>query len=34
MRSILSEIVRQERLTVVEKFDVETPKTKKFFRKD
>ena len=33
MRSILSEIVRQERLTVVEKFDVETPKTKKFLEK-
>jgi len=33
MRSILSEIVRQDRLTVVEKFDVETPKTKKFLEK-
>src|SRR6056300_1320248 len=33
MRSILSEIVRQKRLTVVEKFDVETPKTKKFLEK-
>jgi large subunit ribosomal protein L4 len=33
MRSILSEIVRQERLTVVEKFDIETPKTKKFLEK-
>ena len=33
MRSILSEIVRQERLKVVEKFDVETPKTKKFLEK-
>ena len=33
MRSILSEIVRRERLTVVEKFDVETPKTKKFLEK-
>ena len=33
MRSILSEIVRQERLTVVEKFNVETPKTKKFLEK-
>lgn len=33
MRSILSEIVRQDRLTVVEKFDVETPKTKKFIEK-
>jgi large subunit ribosomal protein L4 len=33
MRSILSEIVRQERLTVVENFDIETPKTKKFLEK-
>ena len=33
MRSILSEIVRRERLTVVEKFDVDTPKTKKFLEK-
>ena len=33
MRSILSEIVRQDRLTVIEKFDVETPKTKKFLEK-
>jgi large subunit ribosomal protein L4 len=33
MRSILSEIVRQKRLTVVEKFDIETPKTKKFLEK-
>lgn len=28
MRSILSELVRQERLIVVESFDLETPKTK------
>jgi len=28
MRSILSELVRQERLVVVESFDLETPKTK------
>ena len=33
MRSILSEIVRQNRLSVVEKFDIETPKTKKFLEK-
>jgi len=33
MRSILSEIVRQERLMVVENFDIETPKTKKFLEK-
>src|SRR6056300_1509452 len=33
MRSILSEIVRQKRLSVVEKFDIETPKTKKFLEK-
>ena len=33
MRSILSEIVRQKRLSVVEKFDIETPKTKKFSEK-
>ena len=28
IRSILSELVRQERLTIVEQFDVEAPKTK------
>ena len=33
MRSILSEIVRQNRLSVVEKFDIETLKTKKFLEK-
>jgi len=30
MRSILSELVRQERLVVVENFSVEAPKTKQF----
>ena len=30
MKSILSELVRQERLTVVEEFKVDKPKTKSF----
>jgi large subunit ribosomal protein L4 len=33
MRSILSELVRQERLVVVENFSVEAPKTKQFLAK-
>lgn len=33
MRSILSELVRQERLVVVESFAVEAPKTKQFLAK-
>jgi large subunit ribosomal protein L4 len=33
MRSILSELVRQERLVVVENFSVESPKTKQFLAK-
>jgi len=33
MRSILSELVRQERLTVVDKFDVDGPKTKALVEK-
>jgi len=33
MKSILSELVRQERLVVVEKFAVETPKTKELVAK-
>lgn len=33
IQSILSELVRQERLLVVEKFDVETPKTKELVAK-
>lgn len=33
MRCILSELVRQERLVVVEKFSVEAPKTKQFIAK-
>ncbi len=33
MRSILSELVRQERLVVVENFAVEAPKTKQFLAK-
>ena len=33
IRSILSELVRQERLIVVEKFGVETPKTKELISK-
>lgn len=33
MRSILSELVRQERLVVVEEFAVEAPKTKQFLAK-
>lgn len=33
LRSILSELVRQERLIVVEKFGVETPKTKELVAK-
>lgn len=33
MRCILSELVRQERLVVVEEFSVETPKTKQFVAK-
>ncbi|MCM2681434.1 50S ribosomal protein L4 [Echinimonas agarilytica] len=33
LRSILSELVRQERLIVVEKFGVETPKTKELVSK-
>lgn len=33
IRSILSELVRQERLVVVEKFDVEAPKTKQLVAK-
>jgi len=33
MRSILSELVRQERLVVVEEFSVETPKTKQLVAK-
>lgn len=33
MRSILSELVRQERLVIVENFSVEAPKTKQFLAK-
>ncbi|MGB7815101.1 MAG: 50S ribosomal protein L4 [Methylotenera sp.] len=33
MQTILSELVRQERITVVEEFKVETPKTKQFVEK-
>jgi large subunit ribosomal protein L4 len=33
MRSILSELVRQERLTIVDKFDVKGPKTKALVEK-
>jgi large subunit ribosomal protein L4 len=33
MRSILSELVRQERLSIVEEFKVETPKTKQLVNK-
>jgi large subunit ribosomal protein L4 len=33
LRSILSELVRQERLVVVEKFSVEAPKTKELVGK-
>lgn len=33
MRSILSELVRQERLTIVDKFDVQGPKTKALVEK-
>lgn len=33
MRSILSELVRQERLVIVENFTVEAPKTKQFLAK-
>jgi len=33
MRSILSELVRQERLTIVDKFDVDGPKTKALIEK-
>jgi large subunit ribosomal protein L4 len=33
MRSILSELVRQERLIVVDKFDIDAPKTKQLNEK-
>ncbi|KIE94410.1 50S ribosomal protein L4 [Actinobacillus pleuropneumoniae] len=33
MKSILSELVRQERLVVVEKFEIEAPKTKVLVQK-
>lgn len=33
MRSILSELIRQERLSVVDKFDVKSPKTKELLEK-
>jgi large subunit ribosomal protein L4 len=33
MRSILSELVRQERLSVVDKFEVKSPKTKELLEK-
>lgn len=33
LRSILSELIRQDRLVVVEKFGVETPKTKELLTK-
>ena len=33
MKSILSELVRQERLSIIEEFKVESPKTKQFVEK-
>ena len=33
MKSILSELVRQERLSIIEEFKVDTPKTKQFVEK-
>ena len=33
MKSILSELVRQDRLSIIEEFKVETPKTKQFIEK-
>ena len=33
MQTILSELVRQERITVVEEFKIDTPKTKQFVEK-
>tara|TARA_B100000035_G_scaffold314791_1_gene332293 strand:+ start:14023 stop:14649 length:627 start_codon:yes stop_codon:yes gene_type:complete len=33
MKSILSELVRQKRLSIIEEFKVDTPKTKKFVEK-
>ena len=33
MKSILSELVRQDRLAVIEEFKVDTPKTKQFIEK-
>ena len=33
MKSILSELARQERLSIIEEFKVDTPKTKQFVEK-
>ena len=33
MKSILSELVRQKRLSIIEEFKIDTPKTKKFVEK-